>query len=355
MSSLTVAYIFNTTATTENYTRDVDGAVDPIGDDLLRTTMFVNYGVIGGLISLVGVVLNAINITVFIAQGFGDTINISLLGLAVADAGSLVSLVWMSLCYNPLVVGALPEVNFIEIQHVTAGWPHVCFTRISAWLTAFITFERYLCIAVPLKVKDLLTRGTTIIIVAFIFLVVIATVIPVYVAIHITSHVYDTNGHNHYGIEYIPGGPELENASVFSNSMHQLLTFVIVILCTSGLVYNMNEKSKWRNSATSSVKSETVHVRDKKVVKLVIIIAVTFIASFTPVVIHLLAMFCEYEFTVGRKYQNLFLFCGTFAFNLEAINASSSFFVYLKMSSKFRNVLVNRLCELLPLLDGIMK
>ncbi|KAH9503869.1 hypothetical protein Btru_064037 [Bulinus truncatus] len=335
----------NTTLTTENYTREV---VDPVSDDFLRTTMFVNYGIIGGLISLVGVVLNAINITVFIDLGFSDTINISLLGLAVADTGGLASLVWMSLCYNPLVTGAFPEVNFNEIQHLTAGWPHVCFMRISSWLTAFITFERYLCISVPLKVKALLTREATIIAVSFIFLVVIATIVPVYVGIYITSDVYDKNGKRQLGFAYISGGQELLNASVFTNSMQQLFTIFMVILCTSGLVYKMSEKSQWRNSATTSSKLETINARDKKVVRLVIIIAVTFIATFTPFVIYVLAMFSNHEFMTGRKYQNLFLVCGTFAFNMEAINASCSFFIYLKMSSKFRNIIVTRLNKTFP-------
>uniref|UniRef100_A0A2C9M7P9 G-protein coupled receptors family 1 profile domain-containing protein n=1 Tax=Biomphalaria glabrata TaxID=6526 RepID=A0A2C9M7P9_BIOGL len=341
MSSQTVAYDFNKTVALENGIDEV-GSADPISDDILRITMFVNYGIICGIISLTGVVLNSINIAVFISQGFHDTINITLLALSVADLGSLVTLVWMSLCYNPLVVGALPEINFIEVQHITAGWPHVCFTRISSWLMAFITVERYLCIALPLKVKALLTRGRTTCVVFGIFFVVIATVVPVYVAIHITSHTSGINSAKQYGIEYIPGGPELENVSVFCNSLHQISTFVIVIICTSGLVSKVTEKSKWRNATSSASKLESVSARDRKVVKLVIIIAVLFIVTFTPVVIHLLVMFCEHEFTVGRKYQNLFLFCGTFIFNLEAINAACSFFVYIKMSSKFRQVLMAR-------------
>ncbi|CAL1531940.1 unnamed protein product [Lymnaea stagnalis] len=301
--------------------------------------MFVNFGIIVGIIGEVGVFLNVVNIAVFVKQGFKDPINITLLGLSIADIGGLASLIWMSLCYNPLVVDGLPHVDFIGVQHITAGWPHVCFTRVSCWLTAFITFERYLCIAFPLKIKSILTPRRTAIVVIAIFTVIILSVVPVYVAIHFASSVSARTNSEVIGIAYIPGGAALENASIYCSTFFQLSSFVCVIVCTVGLVYKITEKSKWRNTTSSASKTESISNRDKKVVKMVVVLSVVFIASFTPVVGNLMAMLIEYEYTVGRKFQNTFLFCSTFAFNLEALNSSSNIFVYLKMSSNYREVL----------------
>uniref|UniRef100_A0A2C9L001 G-protein coupled receptors family 1 profile domain-containing protein n=1 Tax=Biomphalaria glabrata TaxID=6526 RepID=A0A2C9L001_BIOGL len=326
--------------TTENVLSLDELSSDPVSGALLRFVTFVNYAILIGAISFVGVILNLLNIAVFFKQGFKDTINIPFLGLAVADVCGLISLIWMSICYNPLMVGALPAFSFIDIQHITAGWPHVCFTRISGWLTAFITFERYLCIAVPLKVKRILTRKRTIIAVVFIFLIVIVSVVPVYVAIYIAPRL-EEDGALVFGIKYIPDGANLENFSIYFSTFLQLSSFAFVIVCTSGLVYKLNKKSKWRQATSSAGQNEAVSNRDKKVVKMVISMAVVFIVSFTPVVIHMVAMLSKHDYMVGGRYQNLFLLCGTFVFNLEAINCSSSLCIYLKMSSQFKAVFLS--------------
>ncbi|KAH9503859.1 hypothetical protein Btru_064010 [Bulinus truncatus] len=294
----------------------------------------------GSTSSFVGLVLNLLNIAVFFKLGFKDTINIPLLGLTIADVIGLISLIWMSMCYNPLMVDAFPEVNFIEIYHVTAGWPHVCFTRISGWLTAFITFERYLCIAVPLKVKTIVTRKRTIVVVIVIFLVVIASVLSVYVAIHIGPYASE-RGTPVFGIVYIPGGAALESFSIYFSTFLQLSSFVSVIICTTGLVYKITEKSKWRIATSSAGQNEAVSNRDRKVVKMVISLAAVFMVSFTPVVVHMVAMLSQHEYMVGGRYQRLFLLCGTFVFNLEAINCSSSLCIYLKMSLQFKTVFMS--------------
>lgn len=59
-----------------------------------------------------------------------------------------------NVCYNPafdtLDLGTDP----VEFQYLTGAWPHVAFTRVTSWITAFITLERCLCITMPLKVRD---------------------------------------------------------------------------------------------------------------------------------------------------------------------------------------------------------
>ncbi|XP_059150966.1 FMRFamide receptor-like [Physella acuta] len=319
--------------------------LDPVSDDLLKTVTIVNYAFLIGVISVTGVVLNLVTIAVFLKQGFKDPINIPLVGLAVADTGGLVFLIWMSLCYNPLVVNSLERLDLVGIQHITAGWPHVCFTRITSWMTVFITFERYLCIAFPLKVKAILTPRRTAIIVIVIFILLILTVVPVYIAIHIDRVFSSKQNKTVFTIVYIEDGVDLEKISLYCNAFLQLSSFVIVAVLTTGLVVKITQKSKWRNATSSANQNEAVSSRDKKVVRMVIFISGIFILSFTPVVINMLGMLVVADYTVGGRYQNLFLFCSTFGFNLEAINSSANIFVYLKMSSKFKEVFMSMFCN----------
>lgn len=74
-------------------------------------------------------------------------------GLAVADLCSLMALIWTNICYAPLIKTADLTFEAEELHYLTSGWPHVAFTRVSSWITAFITFERCICITMPLKVR----------------------------------------------------------------------------------------------------------------------------------------------------------------------------------------------------------
>ncbi|CAG5119001.1 unnamed protein product, partial [Candidula unifasciata] len=72
--------------------------------------------------------------------------------LSVADLVCLLILLWNNILLNPLIY-TLPffPLDQFEIVVITAVWPHVVFARISACITAFISTERCLCVAFPLK------------------------------------------------------------------------------------------------------------------------------------------------------------------------------------------------------------
>ncbi|KAK3737435.1 hypothetical protein RRG08_059004 [Elysia crispata] len=110
------------------------------------------------VISLGGVIKNVINIAVFVKLGFNETSNISLLTLAICD---LLLTLWGTICINPGFTDA--ELPFLptELAQLTGAGLSVFIFRCSAWVIAFISFERCLCILIPLKVKKWVTPKTT--------------------------------------------------------------------------------------------------------------------------------------------------------------------------------------------------
>lgn len=314
-----------------------------VSDQVLAKLSFVNFVLLTGSISFLGVLLNIINIIVFIQLGFKDPLNISLLGLAISDTGSLLPMIWISVCNNPLIAEKYSHLNFQGIQHLTAGWPHVCFSRISGLLTAFITLERHLCVALPLKVKRIITPRRRVIIVVTIFVVSTIGVLPTYLGAGLGPALNLETNITSIGLVYYANGQNIENAAILFSAFTQLLAFVIVTVSTLGLVQILQQKSKWRQKSTSSSKSTEINTRDKKTVKLVIAISVIFIASYLPISMSLLGMLTYEEFTMVGKYRNLLLAFATVFFCMESINASVNFFVYLIMSSKYRDKFVSML------------
>ncbi|CAG5115475.1 unnamed protein product [Candidula unifasciata] len=308
-----------------------------VSDEVLAQLSFINFVILTGSISSLGVVFNIINIIVFIQLGFKDPLNISLLGLAIADTGSLLPMIWISICNNPLLAQQYSHLNFQGIQHLTAGWPHVCFSRISSLLTAFITLERHLCVALPLKIKSIITPRRRINIVVSIFIISTVGVIPTYFGAGLGPTLNWATNMTTIGLVYYTNGQNIENAAIMFSTFTQLLAFVVVTISTLGLVQTLQQKSKWRQTTSSSSNNTSISNRDQKTVKLVVIISVIFIASYLPISMSLLGMLSYGEFTMVGMYRNLLLAFATVFFCLESFNASVNIFVYLIMSSKYRN------------------
>ncbi|XP_005098158.1 growth hormone secretagogue receptor type 1 [Aplysia californica] len=309
-----------------------------VDDHVLAIIIICFFVIILGTISFFGIVANVINLIVFIRQGFKDTVNISLFSLAISDIGALIPLLWMSIGLNPYFF-ADPPFDPQEVLYLTSGWPHICFARISGWITAFITLERCLCIAMPLKVKTMITVKRTAIALVSIYVAMIGALLPVFYALRLEPIFSPLKNETKFRTVYIPNGFAIESAVFLINAFSQFVSFIVVIICTIILVQALISKSKWRKSTSSFGDHDSFSNRDKKVVKLVLFIAIIFIVCFLPSAINFLASSLEPEFNTYGKYGDLFVLMWSFSANLSATNSAVNIFVYYKMSSKYKQIL----------------
>ncbi|BFZ03208.1 hypothetical protein BsWGS_06247 [Bradybaena similaris] len=103
--------------------------VDPVSKEVREVVQLVTYVSLCGIISLFGIGANIANIVVFMKQGFKDSINISLLGLAVADLGCLLTMFYSSFGYNPAFGSLGLPFDIQDVTYVSGGYPHVYFNR----------------------------------------------------------------------------------------------------------------------------------------------------------------------------------------------------------------------------------
>lgn len=296
--------VFNTTRATFTTTAD-SHSQGLISDELRKLFEVMNFVILSGIISLVGSVCNTINIVVFIKQGLSDPVNISLLGLSVSDLGALVSLIWMSVCFNPLFANSGIDFDSIRVQYLTAGWPHVCCARITSWVTAFITFERCLCVAMPLKVKTIITPKRTTCAIITIFAIMIISICPVYYAIYLGPVRDMTTNKTFISLVYRPNGIHIENISFAINFVAQLTSFVLVIICTVVLVQSLLRKYKWHKH---SVCTNTITNRDKRLIKMIISLSTIFIICFLPSAVNLVIMMLTPGYSIVGKQAVSILF-----------------------------------------------
>ncbi|XP_005092881.1 uncharacterized protein LOC101858474 [Aplysia californica] len=315
------------------------GHVKLVDDHTYNIFTLVFYVAVMGTVSFFGIIFNVINMIVFKKQGFKDNVNVTLFGMALSDMGALISLLWMSICFNPWLLDADVPFDNEEIEYVTAGWPHACFTRITGWITAFVTFERCLCIAMPLKVKTIITPRRTSFVVLFIYFLMISGVGVACYAMRLGPKFFPSKNVTKIGLIYIPNGVYIENVGVMVNLIPQYVSFLVVIVCTIILVRNLKLKSKWRQSTSSSAKQDSLSNRDKKVVSMITLISSIFMGCFLPSALNQIIMIASEDYSIYGKYKNMFLLSWSICKSLEGTNSAVNIFVYYNMSSKYKLIL----------------
>lgn len=306
-----------------------------IDDDTAHVLMMVLQVAVTGTLAVGGMVTNTINIVVFIKMGLNDAVNISLLGLAVSDMCSLIFSFWEAICFNPWFEDGAPIV-YTEIEYITGCWPHICFVRVASYITAFVTLERCLCIAMPLKVKSIITKTRTKVVIVAIFVIVSVTSAPEYYVNQVVWKFYPEKNRTMLGIVFVEDRLKFEGVTlIMNNIIMQLFAFIAVVTCTVILVIELNRKAKWRQQ---TAKGDNTSSKDKKVIKMITFISTIFIGSNLPCCVIFVAMAATPRLHPTGVNYNMLYIIWAIVYVMESINSSVNIVVYLNMSSKYRTV-----------------
>ncbi|KAK0056196.1 growth hormone secretagogue receptor type 1 [Biomphalaria pfeifferi] len=313
---------------------------DLLSDGVKQIYELVNYLVFCNIFSVFGIFSNIINIIVFCKQGLNSTVNISFTGVAVSDLCSLVTLLWFNVCVNPLFVNSDVPMAPSEVQHLTGGFPHACFARITCWITVYITAERCLCIVSPLKIKRIITNKRATSIIVGIYILIIASLLPEYTTMYIGWKEYPEMNRSLLGLIRTKENDKVSGLTFLLYAIYILVSFFAIIVFTTILVVKLKQKTKWREESTFDDKqSNTISNRDKKTVRMVIVIALVLIVCYLPSVLLCTTGFIVPGFFVVGQYSNVFFVTWSFAFVLDALNSSVNIILYYTMSSKYRQTL----------------
>ncbi|CAG5128582.1 unnamed protein product [Candidula unifasciata] len=312
-------------------------------DEALYYLLLVNLWGPAQAVCILGIITNILNIIVFSKQGVRDTVNISLLGLATSDLGSLITVLYINISFMPDFTALdLPFVGR-DVMYILS-WCHVIFTRVSTWITAYITLERCLCVTAPLKVKNLFTPRRTVFYLVVVYVFMLASVCPVFYTSR-PARIFDSsNNRTLLGISFLEDRDNIETVAFMTNNTIPTLAFCTVAICTAILVSTLRKKSKWRRKATTSTAKTVVADRDGKVVKMVVLISTIFIICYFPGAAVFVVMLLDTDLRIDGFQRNLITSIFAMLFHLESINSAVNIFIYLSMSSKFRATFMNMMC-----------
>ncbi|CAL1545312.1 unnamed protein product [Lymnaea stagnalis] len=312
-----------------------------IRDELCQLILTINFASICPVLSLIGLGGNIINIIVFMTQGFHDTVNISLFALAFSDIGMLLNILIIAILSNPILLGSEILIEPKEFMTAVAGWPIAFFSKTTSWITAYITFERCLCVMVPLRVKRLVTPKIVVYIMVSIYVMMFAILIPEFMTFYLDWTYFPDRNKTLIGMVRRKYSKAASGITFTMFTFSQFLSVPFIILFTVILTAKLRQKSKWRIKTTSGADRalKKMGKKDSKTIKMATAIAVMHILCYLPSYIDLLIAVTVQEFYIVGLYKNSFLVAFSLPSLFEAVNSSLSIFLYYRMSSKYRRTL----------------
>lgn len=229
----------------------------------------------------------------------------------------------------------------------------------------------------PLKIKRVLTRNTSLLILVIIYIGVIAGVCPIYFTTGLHWRYDAAKNRSIIGLNFIGANREdiKRVALAITNVFSPFTSFGLVIICTAILGFKLTEKSNWRNSVTriarkvkgspektvskekiisqndvnpnneranscnengNAAKVVSPVSKDAKVIKLVVVLSSIYIISSIPAVVHFVWMILDPQYTVVGLQSNVHISVAGITFLFQAANSSANLFTYIYMSSSFR-------------------
>lgn len=307
-----------------------DGPPRTLTDTPNETFMVLNYATLCGVIGVFGIVTNIITISVILKQGINNTMSISFVGLAISDICNVVCLLLVIVIFNPFE-DITSSHNVFNWLYLTVDWPRGCFADVTIMITAYITGERCLCVIAPLKMRNLITPWRSVLVLCVIYILMIISLIPEYLEFNI-----DRNQTNASEIT-IGIRTSLQAVTSLLFAVFGIGSFMAVIVFTSVLVWKLKVASDWRQRSQSATDSSRIlTVRDKRTIKMIVLMACTLVLCYTPSIAITILEFVEPKFYVVGPFSEMFFILWSIACVCEVFDSSINIFYYYKMSSRFR-------------------
>ena len=289
----------------------------------------------------IGVPTNLLNCLVFYRQGLRDRMNLCLFSLALVD---MLFITFFCLAGSYCHVGLLrPEVEdwwkYFVLKYFTGLYRG--FMISSGCLTMVIAVERCLCVTLPLKAATLVkTRTIAVIIVSVVVSIQIVCLLLLF-KIGMESREDPNTGTTTFFLTTTEFYSEHKFLyDIVENTLIMIVipfaTFAVVTIATAITVVQLKRAIAWRHGSSSSSSSDA---REVALVKMLVVVSLIYIISSAPNIALGLSRLLVPDFLPSRRYANIFLVSHLMYLVLAQANSSVNFFVYLAMSSRFRQEL----------------
>ena len=309
--------------------------------------LIVGYWIVFFL-SILGVVTNTLTMVVFIRQGFRDSVNVSLLSIAVWDqikclAGVIYRLHGPIGLVDPVrgIIWKNASRTYLVYLPIFAGY-------VSYGLATYLSIERCLCVSIPFKVRFLFTPRLTTWIMVVLSVLIFGSFSPMFFIYNIEytfSPVYNASiAVRRPGTLYYAHDGVILKMYKFLGIFYPAVFCTIMVVSSSIIVFHLKKSAanfgksvdgKIQNEGTSETNVD-MGSRNARVTKMLLVVILVYLMNFFPRLVVYVASLIEPEFFAYRRYHNLMLVMSNLIWILDFVNASVNFFIFMAMNSSFQ-------------------
>ncbi|KAH9495560.1 hypothetical protein Btru_013597, partial [Bulinus truncatus] len=134
-----------------------------------------------GLISIIGVVSNILNMIIFIRQGLKDSMTVELFGLAFTDFS--VSVVELAITCTSAASVLCPwsPVDLWSLAYVSFAWAVNAEYSTSCCITTVVSVERCISVVWPFKVRRIFSRARSVLVIVLLYGLHVVLFVPAFV------------------------------------------------------------------------------------------------------------------------------------------------------------------------------
>ncbi|CAG5124025.1 unnamed protein product [Candidula unifasciata] len=322
----------------------------------------------GTILAFIGIISNVINIRIFCSMGLTDGITVSFLSLSIFDLAYLIPSFSMGVSIGLGVIELrTPTAFVIEPQGVSILMAKimVLVNITNVLTTTFLAVARCMCVAKPLHFKNWFTKNRALGFILSFVILAVASYAPVTAYVGIVTQ-FDVMKNITRPILWV--SPKRESVKVIAWIIKDLIlpfaTQFIVVVCVVIMASSLRISSRFRQSAvltsekassaldsnynftvssTLTVPTDKLSRKDVRVVQQVVLISVVYIVCNTPKMVISTAVVTVPDFTIGKRYSNLYLGVIALRHQFEILNDAVNTFIYYRYNTKFRTILLSAL------------
>ncbi|GFR73113.1 peptide receptor GPCR [Elysia marginata] len=302
----------------------------------------------------VGIAGNILNLIVFLSLGFSETIHMSYVALAISDIGCILTTVWSSLTASTKIVEAIlaryrMKTDLVMLANFTVAWPHLALSRTTALLTAWISFERCVCVFLPTRVKLIITPRLTKTVISVLYVIGCCPVVFAYVGFT-TEMKFDPVTNFTTLLLFTHKRNQLNTFNQFAFLLYAVvypvISWVVVAISAVFLILKLKQSARWRDAnsrvniaGSSLVRQKKMFSKEARVTKTVVLIACTFIFCSFPISATVLMGSMGREYSLGGQYRFIMIIFGGISYIFTEFNSSINIAIYALTATKFRSAL----------------
>ena len=291
MNATYFSFLNCTYGTTQNCSRDTGASQDGIKafKPLLSSKEFY-WSIVTLSFALIvtcclGIVSNILVLITFLKIGFSESINISFFALGLSDIGVLGTILWGATLNILEFMEVDVPFHALELSTPTMFWPSEGFEKTTSCITAYISLERCLCVLFPLHVKRFVTPRITRVVLMMIFALVFVPTNLGYL-IYSFEITFDTARNKtmlFIGVKQKPLFQMLWLVlTIYITSVVHFAALISVWICSIFLVVTLKRNEETRESKLGQVATNVSQIRNKRVIKTVLLVAIAYLVFSTP-------------------------------------------------------------------------